>query len=141
MDSLNPILEADVLPISDGFRTGKLLSGVERRPGDGRLRECASRCTFQEHMARRYSLADARSRLPTIVDEAEAGHEIELTRRGELVAVLVSRQTFDRLRGGRRQFKEAYRAFLERYPLDEIAVSDVREAFPRDRSTGRKVHL
>jgi prevent-host-death family protein len=92
-------------------------------------------------MARRYSIAQARSRLPTIVDEAEAGHEIELTRRGEPVAVLVSRQTFDRLRGGRRQFKEAYRTFLERYPLDEIAVSDVREAFPRDRSTGRKVHL
>jgi prevent-host-death family protein len=92
-------------------------------------------------MARRYSIAEARSRLPTIVDEAEAGHEIELTRRGEPVAVLMSRQAFDRLRGGRRQFKEAYRAFLAQYSLDEIGVSDVHEAFPRDRSTGRKVHL
>jgi hypothetical protein len=57
------------------------------------------------------------------------------------VAVLLSRQTFDRLRDGRQPFKEAYRAFLERYPLDDIGVSDVRKAFPRDRSTGRKVHL
>ena len=92
-------------------------------------------------MARRYSIAQARSRLPTIVDEAEAGHEIELTRRGEPVAVLMSRQTFDRLRGGRREFKEAYRAFLERHALDEIGVSDPRKAFRRDSGTGRKVHL
>jgi len=90
-------------------------------------------------MARRYSIAEARSRLATVIDEAKAGHEIELTRRGEPVAVIVSRQTFDRLRGGRVQFKEAYRAFLERYPLDEIGISNVRGAFPRDRSTGRKV--
>ena len=41
-------------------------------------------------MAKRYSIAEARSNLPTIVDQVEAGQEIELTRRGKAVAVVLS---------------------------------------------------
>ena len=41
-------------------------------------------------MAKRYSIAEARSNLSSIVDQAEAGQEIELTRRGKPVAVVVS---------------------------------------------------
>ena len=41
-------------------------------------------------MTKRYSVAEARSSLPTIVDQVEAGQEIELTRRGIGVAVVVS---------------------------------------------------
>jgi prevent-host-death family protein len=43
-------------------------------------------------MPKRYSIAEARSNLPSIVGQAEAGREIELTRRGKPVAVLVSLQ-------------------------------------------------
>src|SRR5438093_6140383 len=75
-------------------------------------------------MSRRYSIAEARSRLPSIVDQAEAGVEVELTRRGQPVAVLVSRREFERLRGKRLHFGDAYRKFLEKYSLDEIGLED-----------------
>ena len=92
-------------------------------------------------MSRRYSIAEARSRLPTIVDEAEAGGEVELTRRGQAVAVVISCQAFERLRGQRRHFGDAYRAFLERHSLEEIGLDENLGTSTRDRTTGRKVVL
>ena len=92
-------------------------------------------------MSHRYSIAEARSRLPTIVDEAEAGREIELTRRGRPVAVVVSLQAFERLRGDRRQFGEAYRAFLEQHSLDEIGLEGNFTIATRDKTEGRNVIL
>jgi prevent-host-death family protein len=91
-------------------------------------------------MARKYSISEARSRLPAIVDQAEAGLEVELTRRGEPVAVVVSRRALDRLRGGRRPFGEAYRRFLERFALEEVGLESPL-AGPRDKSPGRRVSL
>ena len=58
-------------------------------------------------MPKRYSIADARSNLPSIVDEAEAGEEIELTRRGKPVAAIVSLRELQRLRGARTVFSDA----------------------------------
>lgn len=92
-------------------------------------------------MSQRYSIAEARSRLPSIVDQAEAGVEVELTRRGQPVAVLVSRREFERLRGQRVHFGDAYRTFLEKYSLEEIGVANTFAASARDRTTGRKVSL
>jgi prevent-host-death family protein len=92
-------------------------------------------------MSRRYSIAEARSRLPSIVDEAESGIEVELTRRGQPVAVLVSRREFERLRGKRLHFSDAYKKFLERHSLDEVGVEDDFAASVRDPTTGRKVAL
>lgn len=92
-------------------------------------------------MSRRYSIAEARSRLPSIVDEAESGIEVELTRRGQPVAVLVSRREFERLRGRRLHFSDAYRRFLERHSVKEIGVEDDFAVSTRDRTTGRKVSL
>ena len=91
-------------------------------------------------MTRRYSIAEARSSLPKIVDDAEAGLEVELTRRGQPVAVVVSRRVFDRLRARPRLFSETYRRFLERYSLDTIGV-EPDFAGVRDKSVGRKVSL
>ena len=92
-------------------------------------------------MPQRYSIAEARSHLRSIVDQAEAGVEVELTRRGQPVAVLVSRREFERLRGKRVHFGDAYRKFLERHSLREIGVDEDFAAFTRDRTTGRKVSL
>ena len=92
-------------------------------------------------MSRRYSIAEARSRLPSIVDQAEAGVEVELTRRGQPVAVLISRREFERLRGKRVHFSDAYRKFLEKHSLEEIGVEDDFAVSTRDRTTGRKVSL
>ena len=90
-------------------------------------------------MSQRYSIAEARSRLPRIVDEAEAGVEIELTRRGRPVAVLVSHREFERLRGKRLHFRDAYRKYLKTQSLEEIGVDEGFAASVRDRATGRKV--
>jgi prevent-host-death family protein len=92
-------------------------------------------------MPHRYSIAEARSRLPRIVNEAEAGGEVELTRRGQPVAVLVSHREFERLREKHSHFSDAYRAFLEKHSIDEIGVDDDFAASARDRTTGRKVAL
>jgi len=92
-------------------------------------------------MARRYSIAEARSRLPSIVDEAESGVEVELTRRGQPVAVLVSRREFERLQGKSLHFSDAYRKFLEQHSLEEIGVERDFAASTRDKTTGRKVSL
>ena len=92
-------------------------------------------------MPQRYSIAEARSRLPSIVDQAEAGVEVELTRRGQPVAVLVSHREFERLRGKRVHFGNAYRKFLERHSFEAIGVEDDFATSTRDRTTGRKVSL
>jgi prevent-host-death family protein len=92
-------------------------------------------------MSRRYSIAEARSRLPSIVDEAESGIEVELTRRGQPVAVLVSSREFERLRGKRLHFSDAYKKFLERHSLEEIGVESDFVVSTRDKTTGRKVSL
>jgi prevent-host-death family protein len=96
---------------------------------------------YTQNMSQRYSIAEARSHLPSIVDQAVAGVEVELTRRGQPVAVLVSRREFERLRGKRVHFRDAYRRFLERHPLREIGVGEDFAASTRDRGTGRKVSL
>jgi prevent-host-death family protein len=90
-------------------------------------------------MSPRYSIAEARSRLPTIVDQAESGLEVELTRRGQPVAVMVSRREFERLRGRRQHFGDAYRRFIEAYPLDDIGLEPDFAASARDRTPGRRV--
>jgi prevent-host-death family protein len=91
-------------------------------------------------MSRTYSIAEARSRLPAIVDQAQAGREVELTRRGQPVAVVVSCREFDRLRGRRRHFRDAYRSFLAQFSLDDIGLENDFAA-TRDKTPGRQVSL
>jgi prevent-host-death family protein len=92
-------------------------------------------------MSSQYSIAEARAKLPDIVDQVEAGVEVELTRRGRPVAIVVSRRTFERLRGKRPQFADAYERFLGRFSLDEIGLDAGDLAATRDTRTGRRVTL
>ena len=96
---------------------------------------------YINYMSQRYSIAEARSRLPKIVDQAEAGVEIELTRRGQPVAVVVSHREFERLRGKRLHFRDAYRKFLKTHSLQEVGVDDDFATSARDRTIGRKVSI
>ena len=93
------------------------------------------------NMAKRYSIAEARSNLPTIVDQVEAGQEIELTRRGKAVAVVVSLREFARLRGERVPFGDAYQRFLSTHVLHDVGLDDGCFAAARNTETGRKVTL
>ena len=93
-------------------------------------------------MTDRHSIAEARRNLPTLIREAENGKAVELTRRGEPVAVLVGRRLFERLASNRRGFIETYCDFTNDFDLAELALDpdrlfeDVREETP-----GRDVQL
>ena len=93
------------------------------------------------YMAKQYSIAEARANLPTIVDQVEVGQEIELTRRGKAVAVVMSLREFARLRGERAQFGDAYRRFLTTHTLHEVGLDDEFYAAARNTGTGRAVTL
>ena len=92
-------------------------------------------------MVKKYSIAEARTHLPTIVNEAEAGLEIELTRRGKPVAIIVSLRQLERLRSERRRFSDAYNEFLRRFKLAEVGIDSSFFASLRVRDTGRPFEL
>ena len=100
---------------------------------------------YSTRMSKRYSIADARRNLPSLIDEAESGSEVELTRRGRAVAVVVSVEAYERLKLQRSGFGEAYKAFREKYPAGRVAGEEALgpKYFRglRDRARGRKVEL
>ena len=92
-------------------------------------------------MSRRYSIAEARARLSDLVDQAEAGQSVELTRRGQPIAVLLSVAEVERLRAERARFADAYRDFLAEHPLDQVGIEGDVFARARDGTPGRDVSL
>ena len=91
--------------------------------------------------SKRHSIAEARSNLPRIVDQAEAGGEVELTRRGTPVAAVVSIRALEQLKGSRPRFGDAYKDFLKKYSLKEIGVEKDFFKPSRNKNSGRKVSL
>lgn len=96
---------------------------------------------YIDGMTRKYSVAEARSSLPTIIDQAESGLGVELTRRGKPVAVVISVREFERLRGDGARFGAAYNRFLETHSLNEVGVDDDYFASRREKGSGREVSL
>jgi prevent-host-death family protein len=92
-------------------------------------------------MAQSYAIAEARANLPTLIDEVEAGAAVELTRRGKVVAVMISVAEYQRLHSQRVSFQEAYQQFLKKYSLAEVGLEPGFARKLRDRSPGRKVDL
>ena len=93
-------------------------------------------------MVKRYSIAEARDHFASVVHEAEEGTQVELTRRGKPVAVLVGVEDFEQLSKRKPGFWEAYEEFRRRVDLAEADI-DPDEIFRdvRDRSPGRDVDL
>ena len=96
---------------------------------------------YIDGMSHRYSIAAARISLPTIVDQAEAGLTVELTRRGKPVAVVISLREFERLRTDRAKFGEVYRVFLETHVLEDVGLEPDVVTSLRDQGPSRKVLL
>ena len=92
-------------------------------------------------MTRTYSVAEARSSLPRIINQAESGLAVELTRRGKPVAVVISFRQFERLLGDRPGFGVAYRNFLKTHSLEKAGIDDNLFASGREKGSGRKVSL
>jgi prevent-host-death family protein len=93
-------------------------------------------------MAKQHSIAEARNNLPSLVRAAESGKAVELTRRGEPVAVLIGRRQYERLIMRHRRFSEAYREFTTEVDLEDLAI-DPDELFGGARADikGREVRL
>jgi prevent-host-death family protein len=96
----------------------------------------------QMYMKRRarHSLAAARRNLAAVVRSVEKGAVVELTRRGEPVAVLLSARDYDGLTRGAGSLWEAIRRFRRTADLEELRIEDVYRDV-RDRSPGRKVSV
>ena len=92
-------------------------------------------------MSKRYSIADARRNLPTLVNEVESGAEVQLTRRGRPVAVVVSLEEYERLKAPRTNFAEAYRAFRSKFPEVGGGINPRYFRGIRERGRGRQVDL
>jgi prevent-host-death family protein len=93
-------------------------------------------------MAKRHSIAEARTNLPKLVREAESGKAVELTRRGERVAVLIGQREYERLTARPRRFSEAWSDFTREVNLEMLDI-DPAEVFSgvRDTSPGRDSDL
>ena len=88
------------------------------------------------NVAEQHSIATARSNLPQLVRRAESGKAVELTRRGEVVAVLIGRKQYERLVSKSRRFSEAWEVFTGEVALADLKIdpdevfADVREYTP-----------
>lgn len=93
-------------------------------------------------MAKSYSVAEARNNLPHIVHEVEHSRAIEITRRGRPVAVIVSKEEYDRLLAPKKGFWTVYQELRSRFNLDELEI-DPSQVWGgiRDKSPGRDVNL
>ena len=82
-------------------------------------------------MSRIYSVADARAHLPEILDQVEAGGDVGLSRRGRLVAVVLSSDEYELLRGARRGSARPTKPLLSDMLADSGFDADEIEALPR----------
>jgi prevent-host-death family protein len=92
-------------------------------------------------MSKSYSVAAARAKLAEIVDQVESGKEVELTRRGKKVAVVLSAAKYARLSGSRVAFMAAFDNFCREHEMREIGVGRGWAEELRDPSPGRSVKL
>jgi prevent-host-death family protein len=86
-----------------------------------------------------YSIAEARNRFAEIVHDLKHVSRVEVTRRGQPVAILISVEEFERLRAGNVTFTSAYEAFRNAVDLAKERIEP--EVFEdlRDSSLGREM--
>ena len=87
----------------------------------------------------RVSVAEARQNFARLIKRAEQGRAIEITRRGQPVAVIMSASDYLALTGERPSFIEAARRVRERLDIDSLGISDEDFEGLRDQSSGREV--
>ena len=88
-----------------------------------------------------YSVAEARQNFARLIRSAEGGKAIEITRRGEPVAVLLSAAEYLALTGERPPFIEALHRLRERLEVEDLGIGDGEFEGLRDESPGREVAL
>lgn len=90
----------------------------------------------------RYSIAQARDRLASIVHNVEKGQAVELTRRGRPVAIILSVDEYERVISGNIGFGKSLEKFRQEMRIEELEINpDEIFGNVRDRSPGREVIL
>ena len=91
-------------------------------------------------MSKSYSIAEARQNLAAVVHELELEPSIQLTRRGQPVAVLISVGEYQRLQSGKSSFWNAYESFCATVDLATQKIEPAVFAEVRDQAPGREVN-
>ncbi len=91
-------------------------------------------------MSKQYSITEARNHLAAIVRDAEGGEPALLTRRGKVVAVLLSEAEYRRLRDRQApDLWQAIEAFRQEHRLDAAAITDADFEKLRDSCPGPQI--
>jgi prevent-host-death family protein len=90
-------------------------------------------------MADKYSIAEARQNLAALVHDLEKKERIELTRRGEPVAVLLSIHAYRRLAAPKTAFWDAYEAYRQSHDLAALDITPEVFEGVRDQTPGREM--
>ena len=91
-------------------------------------------------MSKRFSIAEARDQFTSLVREVEKAAAVEITRRGEPVAVLLSWREYKRL-SSQENFWDSYSSFRDQFALAKLAIEPQIFEGIRDPSPGRQVDL
>jgi len=89
-------------------------------------------------MQKRFSIVEAKNKLPSIIHGVETGDSVELTRRGKPVATLLSIKEYERLCGKSQNFWSGLMSIRQVIENENIEISDLDFEELRDLSTGRK---
>lgn len=90
-------------------------------------------------VATKVSVAEARQNFARLIKRAQQGRAIEITRRGEPVAVLLSAAEYLVLTGERPSFVEAIDRIRDRLGVEGLGIGDEELDGLRDESPGREV--
>ncbi len=91
--------------------------------------------------ATKVSVAEARQHFARLIKRAQQGKTIEITRRGEPVAVLLSATKYSAITGEPSSFIDAMRQVRERLEVDELEIGDEEFEGLREQSPGREISL
>ncbi|MBK7952313.1 MAG: type II toxin-antitoxin system Phd/YefM family antitoxin [Deltaproteobacteria bacterium] len=87
------------------------------------------------------SVAEARQNLSRLIKRAQHGNVIEITRRGEPVAVLLSASDYAAITGKRSSFADAVRQLRNRLYIEDLGIGEKDFDDLRDESPGRDISL
>jgi len=91
--------------------------------------------------ATKVSVAEARQNFARLIRRAQQGKTIEITRRGEPVAVLLSAAEYSAITGERSSFIDVMRQVRERLGVDGLEIGDEDFEGLREESPGRDISL
>ena len=89
-------------------------------------------------MIKQYSIAEARNHFAAIVHDLRPAQPVQVTRRGRVVAVMMSVEEYERLTANTTDFWDAYERFRAEVDLPSLQIEPEIFAGVRDLAPGRE---